>query len=96
MPRFCSNISFMWQDLAPQGRVHAALAAGFGAVEFLFPYDTPAPDLKHALEATGLTLALINCPPPNYTGGERGFAAILAQKDRFRNDFRRALRSLNP
>jgi len=72
--------------------VHAAAAAGFDSVEVLFPYDTPAPDLRRALELTGLPLALINCPPPNYTGGNRGFAAVPADRDRFRTDFRRALR----
>lgn len=92
MPRFCANISFLWKDLDLPARVHAAQTAEFEAVEILFPYDTPAPELRRALEATGLPLALINCPPPNYTGGNRGFAAVPADRDRFRTDFRRALR----
>ncbi|WP_407494238.1 hydroxypyruvate isomerase family protein [Pseudooceanicola sp. MF1-13] len=73
-------------------RVYAAQAAGFEAVEILFPYDIPAPELRRALDLSGLPLALINCPPPNYTGGNRGFAAVPADRDRFRTDFRRALR----
>jgi hydroxypyruvate isomerase len=35
---------------------------------------------------------LINCPPPNYTGGPRGFAAVPGLEERFRSDFRRAAR----
>ena len=40
----------------------------------------------------GLSLELINCPPPNYTGGDRGFAAVPGLEDRFMRDFRRTLR----
>ncbi|EAR51423.1 hypothetical protein OG2516_16921 [Oceanicola granulosus HTCC2516] len=41
-----------------------------------------------------LTLALINCPPPNYTDPDapRGFAAVPGHAERFRSDFRRSLR----
>lgn len=92
MPKFCANISFLWKDLPVPNRIRAAAGAGFGAVEILFPYDDPVPDMRRALEDTGLTLALINCPPPNYIGGARGFAAVPADRDRFRTDFRRALR----
>jgi len=35
---------------------------------------------------------LINCPPPNYTGGERGFAAVPGLQDRFRRDFMKTMR----
>jgi hydroxypyruvate isomerase len=92
MPKFAANISFLWKDLSVPNRIVAAAAAGFGAVEILFPYDTPAPEIRDALARTGLPLALINCPPPNYTGGARGFAAVPESRDRFRSDFRRALR----
>lgn len=92
MPRFCANLSFLWKDLPLANRILAAAAAGFEAVEVLFPYDTPAPDVRDALATTGMRLALINCPPPNYTGGPRGFAAVPETRDRFRTDFRRALR----
>ena len=92
MPRFCANISFLWKDLPLANRILAASGAGFAAVEVLFPYDTPAPDVRDALARTGTQLALINCPPPNYTGGARGFAAVPESRNRFRTDFRRALR----
>lgn len=92
MPKFCANISFLWKDLPVTSRILAAAGAGFDAVEILFPYDDPVPEIRQALERTGLHLALINCPPPNYTGGARGFAAVPGQGERFRTDFRRALR----
>jgi len=92
VPKFCANISFLWKDLPIANRILAAAGAGFGAVEILFPYDDPVPDIQQALSRTGLTLALINCPPPNYTGGPRGFAAVPDDRQRFRSDFRRSLR----
>jgi len=33
---------------------------GFAGVEFLFPYDFPAEDIKARLDANGLTQALFN------------------------------------
>lgn len=92
MPKFCANISFLWKDMTVPNRIRAAAAAGFEAVEILFPYDDPVPEVRRALDGTGLKLALINCPPPNYAGGARGFAAVAADRDRFRTDFRRSLR----
>lgn len=70
----------------------AAKEAGFDAVEVLFPYDVNAQDIVAELARHELQMALINCPPPNYTGGPQGFAAIPGLEERFRKDFRRALR----
>lgn len=94
MPRFCANITTLFTELPLTERPAAAAAAGFEAVEVLFPYDDNAAELKRAIAAAGLPLALINCPPPNYTDeeGPRGFAAVPGGQERFRYDFRRALR----
>lgn len=92
MPRFCANLSMLFAELPLLDRFGAARAAGFEAVEILFPYDEPAPLILERLDATGLPLALINCPPPNYAGGPRGFAAVPGHEGRFRSDFRRAAR----
>lgn len=92
MPAFCANLTMLFTEEPFIERFAAARAAGFETVEVLFPYDDPAPEILARLEAEGLTLALINCPPPNYTGGARGFAAVPESVDRFRNDFRRSLR----
>ena len=92
MPRFCANLTLLFNEVPLLDRPAAARAAGFGAVEILFPYDQNGAELKQALDTAGLPLALINAPPPNYSGGERGFAAIPGGEERFRHDFRRALR----
>ncbi len=92
MPRFCANLSWLFTERPLIERIAAAKAAGFEAVEILFPYDEPAALIAEAARLAGLPVVLINCPPPNWTGGERGFAAIPGGEARFRKDFDRALR----
>jgi hydroxypyruvate isomerase len=92
MPRFAANLSFLFTELPFLDRFAAARDAGFGGVEVQFPYDEPVPAILDRLDATGLPLLVINCPPPNYAGGPRGFAAVPGAEDRFRHDFRRAAR----
>lgn len=87
-----ANLSHLWPELPSLDRFDAASEAGFEAVEVLFPYDVPARDVRFALIRGGLKLILINAPPPNYTGGARGFAAIEGGEGRFDHDMRRALR----
>lgn len=92
MPRFAANISLLFAELTYLDRFQAAAQAGFKAVEILFPYDLPAKETRRALLANGLDLVLINAPPPNYTGGQPGYAAVPGGEARFQSDIRRVLR----
>lgn len=92
MPRFAANLSLLFTELPYLDRFAAAADAGFEAVEILFPYDLAAGQTRRALLANGLELVLINAPPPNYTGGTPGYAAIPGGEARFEYDIRRALR----
>lgn len=92
MPRFAANLTTLFTELPFLDRFGAARTAGFSAVEVLFPYATPAPEILDRLALNDLALVLINCPPPNYTGGAAGFAAVPADAGRFRHDFKRAAR----
>ena len=92
MPHFSANLTMMFTELPLIERFSAAKSAGFDTVEVLFPYDESAADLLDRIVVNALTLALINCPPPNYTDGPRGFAAIPGGQARFRHDFKRSLR----
>jgi 2-dehydrotetronate isomerase len=87
-----ANLSLLWPEVPYLDRFDLAAVAGFEAVEVLFPYDVAAKDTQRALLRNGLRMILMNAPPPNYTGGARGFAAILGGADRFRHDMRRAFR----
>lgn len=92
MPKFAANLSLLWPELPYLDRFDAAAAAGFDAVEVLFPYEAPAKETQRALLRRGLQMVLINAPPPNYTDGPRGFAATVGGADRFRYDMKRAFR----
>ena len=76
MPRFAANLSMMFTERPFLERFDAAAAAGFGAVEFLFPYSHPAADIRAALDRSGLELALFNTPPGDWEAGERGTASL--------------------
>ncbi|MCP3971981.1 MAG: TIM barrel protein [Rhodobacteraceae bacterium] len=92
MPRFAANLTFLFKEFPFLERFEAAADAGFSAVEVLFPYDDAATEITRRLTRAGLPLALINTPPPNWAGGDRGFAAIPGGEERFRRDFKRTLR----
>lgn len=92
MPKFCANLTWLYTELPFLERFEAAKEAGFEGVEVLFPYDVNAQEIVNALNRHDLGMVLINCPPPNYTGGDQGFAAIPGLQGRFQRDFKRALR----
>lgn len=92
MPRFAANLNFLYKDLPFLERFAAAAEDGFKGVELLFPYDNAAGEITSRLATFDLDLVLINAPPPNWTGGARGFAALPGGEKRFRHDFTRALR----
>ncbi len=92
MPRFCANLTFLFTELPFIERFAAAKKAGFDHVEILFPYDYPAQEIRAALVRYNLNLAMINTPPPNWAGGDRGYAAALNGERRFQYDFKRTLR----
>ena len=74
MPRFAANLTMMYTEHAFLDRFAAAAKDGFKAVEFLFPYDFAATDIKARLDEHGLTQALFNAPPGDWAAGERGIA----------------------
>ncbi len=92
MPKFAANLTFLFKELPFLDRFQAAAEAGFSAVEVLFPYDDATSQITRRMTAYGLNMVLINTPPPNWAGGDRGFAAIPGGQARFRHDFGRAIR----
>lgn len=91
MPRFAANLSMMFQELPFLDRFAAARAAGFTAVEFLFPYDFPAADIAKRLADNGLQQVLFNAPPGDWGNGERGTACIPGRQQEFRDGVKKAL-----
>ncbi len=91
MPRLAANLSMMFNEVPFLDRFAAARAAGFEGVEFLFPYEFPAAELRQRLSGEGLTQALFNMPPGNWAGGERGTASLPGRQGEFREGVKRAL-----
>jgi hydroxypyruvate isomerase len=74
MPRFAANLTMLYNEIPFLERFDAAAAAGFRAVEFLFPYAFPAAEIRARLERNRLALVLHNLPAGNWEAGERGIA----------------------
>ncbi len=83
MPKFAANLSFLFTDGAFRQRLERAAAAGFGGVEYLFPYDWPAHDIAEWLQAAGVEQVLFNLPPGDWAAGERGLASLPHRQGEF-------------
>jgi hydroxypyruvate isomerase len=84
MPRFAANLTMLFNEAPFLERFERAAQAGFKAVEFLFPYDYPAGQLKELLTRNELQLVLHNLPAGNWGGGERGIACHPDRIEEFR------------
>ena len=91
MPRLAANLSMMYTEHPFLERFAAAARDGFFGVEFLFPYEFAAAELKSRLGEHGLTQALFNAPPGDWTAGERGIASLPGREDDFRRGVDQAL-----
>jgi hydroxypyruvate isomerase len=91
MPRLCANLSMMFNEVPFLDRFALAAANGFTAVEFLFPYEHPAAELRRRLDASGLKQVLFNMPPGDWQAGDRGMASLPGRQAEFRDGVARAL-----
>ncbi|MGZ5063544.1 MAG: 2-oxo-tetronate isomerase [Usitatibacter sp.] len=91
MPRLAANLTMMYAEHPFLERFAAAARDGFRGVEYLFPYEHPALDLKGRLDAHGLEQALFNAPPGDWEHGERGLASLPGREDEFRRSIDTAL-----
>jgi hydroxypyruvate isomerase len=60
MPKFAANLTMLFGEQPFLDRFAAAKAAGFGGVEYLFPYDFDKAELREQLHQHGLTQVLHN------------------------------------
>jgi hydroxypyruvate isomerase len=89
--RFAANLSFLFQEFAFLERFEQAAKLGFKGVEFMFPYEWSAADLKSVLGDAGLTQVLFNLPPGDWQAGERGLACVPGREEAFRRGLDLAL-----
>ncbi|MGI9132416.1 MAG: 2-oxo-tetronate isomerase [Rhodoferax sp.] len=100
MPQFAANLSLMYTEYAFLERFRAAAEDGFRAVEFLFPYEYPAEQLRAQLRAHGLQQVLFNAPPGGldaaamaeaWARGDRGTGCLAQRQAEFRAGIAHAL-----
>lgn len=91
MPRFAANLTMMFTELDFLDRFAAAAEAGFGTIEFLFPYDHSAETIRQRADTAGVDIVLFNMPPGNWASGERGMAVYPQRAEEFSAGLARAL-----
>jgi len=91
MPRLAANLSMMFNEVPFLERFAAARKAGFEGVEFLFPYDFAATELRSRMVGEGLTQVLFNMPPGDWANGDRGLASLPGRQSEFKEGVKRAL-----
>lgn len=85
MPRFSANLSMLFPEVDFLGRFGRAAAAGFRAVEYMFPYPYGKEALAEPLVKYGLRQALFNLPAGDWASGERGIACLPGREGEFRD-----------
>ncbi len=83
MINLAANLSFLYQQENFLDRFSLAARDGFKGVEYLFPYEWEATDLKLILDDNGLSQVLFNVSPGNWDVGERGLASLTGREQDF-------------
>lgn len=91
MPKFCANLTMLFNEVPFMERFAAAARAGFRGVEFLFPYEYDKHALAEVLKAHKLVQVLHNMPAGNWAAGERGIACHPQRVAEFRDGVDRAI-----
>lgn len=91
MFKFAANLSMMYGEVSFLDRFALAAQDGFTGVEFLFPYQYLAQDIRARLQDNALEQVLFNMPPGDWDKGERGIACLPGREDEFRRGVERAL-----
>lgn len=91
MPRFAANLSMLFTEHPFLDRFERAARAGFGAVEFLFPYAHTPGEVAARLKGNKLQCVLHNLPAGDWDAGERGIACLPDRVDEFRAGVAKAI-----
>lgn len=89
--RYCVNLSMIYTEHPFLERFALAARGGFSAIEYHFPYEFAAKDIKSRLESLALTQVLFNLHPGNTSAGEWGTLSNPQRRDYFRRCLTEAL-----
>lgn len=95
MVRLAANLSFLFKERPFLERFQAAAAAGFRAVEFMFPgdgaYTASADEVAERLATHKLQQVLLNAPAGDWGNGERGMGGIHGREAEFQQSIETGL-----
>jgi hydroxypyruvate isomerase len=92
VPRYAVNTSILFTELPVLERPAAARQAGFGAIEFWWPFDEAVPAdsavdaFVAAIRDAGVQLIGLNFAAGDMPGGDRGLVSWPARSDEFRDN----------
>jgi hydroxypyruvate isomerase len=84
--RFSANLSFLFKDVPFIERFARARAAGFAAVEFMWPGLEELDAVERAVADTRLEVALFNFDAGDMAAGDRGLVSDPDRQARFREN----------
>lgn len=91
MPKFCANLTMLFNEADFLDRFQKAAAAGFKGVEYLFPYAFEKSRLADELAKHNLEQVLHNFPAGDWAAGERGIACIPGRETEFQEGVGKAI-----
>jgi hydroxypyruvate isomerase len=91
MTKLAANLSMMFTEVDMLDRFEAAAKAGFKGVEYLFPYDYPAEQIKEMLDQNNLTQVLFDFPAGDWDAGDRGCASFPDRVGEFQDGVGKAV-----
>jgi len=84
MPRFSANIEFLFVERPYLGRLSAARAAGFTAIEMCWPYVVDLVELDAARRDHDLRVVDFNIPTGDLLSGGYGLAGVPGRQNEFK------------
>jgi len=91
VPKFCANLTLLFNEFEFLDRFDAAARAGFRGVEIQFPYAWDAAVVAERARAAGVEIVLFNLPAGDWAGGERGIACLPSRMSEFRDGVARGI-----
>jgi|TARA_B110001450_G_C17592714_1_gene469572 hydroxypyruvate isomerase len=76
MYKFSANLGLLWKNVSQIEAIYKAKENGFDAVEFQFPYENDATEVKQVLDEVNLPVIGINTIKGNVDKGDNGLLAV--------------------
>ena len=89
--KLSANLGLLWSELPLLERVYKAKEKNFDAVEFQFPYEVDANELKKAIDKINLPIIGINTIKGNVSKGDNGLNAVPSRVQEARSAIDQAI-----